>query len=223
MTSIQLSKATSPGPNLLHQLLQGGERSSFTNADGNTKWNIVFRTNTQIASERLSMPPWSLSDVNFGPAFDWKQNPPPLRRKLLVPLPLVTPPLNSPPGNEGARITSEAVADPELLTVDDARSPFLASEGRINEATTAVHRTHETEIAPLIPRVTSTLIAANRHTRHIPSGALARRTSLQFPACMYLRYASAVVPALTPRSVREWYGCAFPIRSSQCTCRSGPS
>jgi hypothetical protein len=62
------------------------------------------------------------------------ESPPPLRRKLLVPLPLVTPPLNSPPGNEGTRITSEAVADPELLTNDDARSPFLASEGRINEA-----------------------------------------------------------------------------------------
>jgi len=60
--------------------------------------------------------------------------PPPLGRKLLIPLPLTTPPffsLNSPPGDEGVRIKSEAVA---LLITDDARPPSFASEGRINEA-----------------------------------------------------------------------------------------
>jgi hypothetical protein len=42
MTSIQLSKATSHGPNLLHQRLQGGENSSSTTDGGNMKWNAVL-------------------------------------------------------------------------------------------------------------------------------------------------------------------------------------
>src|SRR6266702_3692383 len=70
MTSIQLSKATSHGPNLLHQRLQGGESNSSTSVGGNMKWSTVFLMNTQIASERPSLPPWSPSDVNFGPAFE---------------------------------------------------------------------------------------------------------------------------------------------------------
>lgn len=68
------------------------------------------------------------------------ESPPPLERKL-IPLPLITPPflsLNTPPGSEGARIKPEAVVDSELLTTDDTRSPFLASEGRICKV--AVHR-----------------------------------------------------------------------------------
>jgi hypothetical protein len=94
------------------------------------------------------------------------ESPPPLGRKLLIPLPLVTPPfltLNSPPSDEGVRIKSEAVEDLKLLTTDDTRPPFLASEGRINEA--AVRQRPSTE--------------ATRQISPLPSHSLLRRPSLQ--------------------------------------------
>jgi len=64
--------------------------------------------------------------------------PPSLKRKHVIPLPLTTPPFlsfNAPPGDEGARVNFDAVADSEPSTIDHTRSPFLTSEARINETT----------------------------------------------------------------------------------------
>ncbi|KAI9437025.1 hypothetical protein H4582DRAFT_1961383 [Lactarius indigo] len=64
------------------------------------------------------------------------ETPPPLERKLPIPLPLSTSPLsslNAPPGNEGTQIKSGTVADSGLSTVDGKRSTFPASEAQINK------------------------------------------------------------------------------------------
>ena len=70
------------------------------------------------------------------------ETPPPLERKQLIPLPLITPPflsLNAQLGDEGAQIKSDAIVGPEPSTIDDARPPFLASEAPINETAVRLH------------------------------------------------------------------------------------
>jgi hypothetical protein len=154
------------------------------------------------------------------------ESPPSLKQKHMIPLPLTTPPflsLNSPPGDEGARINSDAVADSKPSTVDNTRFPCFASESRINEATALpIEQTRQRSPLSLRPslRRPSLRIVIPGSNHHLPwlDGPL-----FCSPLVCISDMPTLLRPPLTPRSVREWCSCTFSICSSQCASCSGTS
>ncbi|KAF8266632.1 hypothetical protein EI94DRAFT_165159 [Lactarius quietus] len=135
------------------------------------------------------------------------ETPPPLGRKHLIPLPLTTPSLlllNAPPGDEGARIGSEAVTDVGLSTIDDTRS-------NLERSTLSFHP------SPRRPSLRIVIPGSDDHEPWLggPIFGSPLVRSLDMPPLLR--------SPLTPRSVREWHRCTFPIYSSQRKCRSGLS
>ncbi len=157
------------------------------------------------------------------------ETPPPLERKRPIPLPLSTPPLsslNAPPGDEGAQLKSEAVADSGLSTVDGTRSTFLAPEAQINKAAVRqqlpIEHTRQRSLLSFLPShrrpALQIVIPGSDHHEPWLSGPICSS-----PLVCLLDMPPLLRSPLTPRSVRDWYRCIFPICSSQSTCRPGIS